>query len=60
MNIPGIIFPRALKQFFWLKILKFFNADPGSLDLGSREEKLRSGIRNKHPGYATLVSDSSL
>ncbi len=25
-----IIFPRAQKPFFWVKILKFFDADPGS------------------------------
>jgi hypothetical protein len=35
-----IIFP----AIFWIKILKFFDADP---------EKNR--IRDKHPGFATLV-----
>jgi hypothetical protein len=25
-----IIFPRAQKPIFWVKILKLFNADPGS------------------------------
>jgi hypothetical protein len=29
----------SLKQFFWVKILKFFDADPG-------RKKLESGIRN--------------
>jgi hypothetical protein len=43
MNIPDHI--------FWVKILKFFDADPGSrtfltLDPGSGEEKFGSGIRN--------------
>jgi len=54
-----IIFPRALNPFFWVKILKFFDADPGS-----GMEKIRiwdgkksdPGIRDreKHPGSATL------
>jgi hypothetical protein len=35
-----------------LKILKFFDADP---DPGSAMEKFGSGIRDKHPGSATLV-----
>jgi hypothetical protein len=29
INIPDHIFPRALSQFFGLKILKFLIADPG-------------------------------
>jgi hypothetical protein len=46
-----IIFPRAQKQlFFGLKILKIFDADPES-----GMEKLRSGIRHKNPGSATLL-----
>jgi hypothetical protein len=44
---------------FGLRILKFFYADPdqgsGIFDPGSGMEKFRSGIRHKHPGYATLV-----
>jgi hypothetical protein len=36
-----IIFPRALKPFFWVKILKFFDADPGS-----GMKKVGSGICN--------------
>ncbi len=57
------IFPRAWEQFFGLKILKFFDAgpDPGSgifltLDPRSGMEKLGSGIQDKHPGFAALVS----
>jgi hypothetical protein len=34
------------------QILKFFDAD---LDPGSEMEKFGSGIRYKHPGYATLA-----
>jgi hypothetical protein len=45
--------------FFGVKILKFFDADPGS---GMKTVRIRdpgwkevgSGIRNKHPGSATL------
>ncbi len=40
-----IIFPRAKKQFFGLKILLF--------DTGSGMEKIR--IRDKHPGSATML-----
>jgi hypothetical protein len=52
-----IIFSRAWKQFFGSKILKFFDADPRSgvfltLDLGTG---MGSGIRDKHPGTATLL-----
>jgi hypothetical protein len=46
--------------FFWVKILKFFDADPGSgmetvriRDAGWK--KVGSGIRDKHPGSATLL-----
>jgi hypothetical protein len=35
--------------FFGVKILKFFDADPGW-------KKVGSGIRDKHPGSATLVA----
>jgi hypothetical protein len=57
------IFLRAWEQFFGLKMLKFFDAgpDPGSrifltLDPGSGMKKLGSGIQDKHPRSATLVS----
>ena len=59
-----IIFFRAYKPFFFaflgVKILKFFDEDPGSgmetvriRDPGWK--KVGSGIRDKHPGSATLV-----
>jgi hypothetical protein len=46
--------------FFWVKILKFFDEDPGS---GMEKVRIRdpgwkkvgSGIRDKHPGSATLA-----
>jgi hypothetical protein len=43
MNIP-VLFLRSKNQYFGLKILKFFDADPdpGSVNPGSR-------IRDKHP-----------
>jgi hypothetical protein len=40
-----------LRNLFWVKILKSFDADPGS-----GMEKFGSGIRYKHPGSATLES----
>jgi hypothetical protein len=45
---------RELETIFWVKILKFFDADPGwkNSNLGSCMEKIR--IRDKHPGSATL------
>jgi hypothetical protein len=54
MNIPDHIF-ESLETIFWVKKLKFFDADPGSenlFDPGSGIEKSR--IRDKHPGSATL------
>ncbi len=51
-----IMFPRALKHFFRLKILKFFDAD---LDSGSGIFLIRDGkirIRDKHPGSVTLIN----
>jgi hypothetical protein len=59
---PASYFRELRNNFFGLKmVLKFFDADadPGSeiflsLDRGSRIEKFRSGIREKHPGSATL------
>jgi hypothetical protein len=38
----------CLETIFWVSILKFLDADPGS-----GMEKIR--IRDKHPGSATLV-----
>jgi hypothetical protein len=49
---PGSYF-RELKTIFCVKILKFFDADPGWKKFGSGMEKIR--IRDKHPGSATLV-----
>ncbi len=43
-----IIFTRAWKQFFELKILKFFAADP---------ESFRSGIENSDPGSGLNFPD---
>jgi hypothetical protein len=50
---------RELRNYFWVKILKFFDADPGS---GIRDgknsdpgwKKLAPGIGDKHPTSATL------
>jgi hypothetical protein len=47
MNIPDPVF-----LFLQLKMLKFFDAYS---DPGSAMEKFGSGIRYKHPGYATLA-----
>jgi hypothetical protein len=47
-----IIFPRAYKPFFWVKILKFFDADPGSGMEKIRIWDGKSQIRD--PGSATL------
>jgi hypothetical protein len=52
----GIIFPRAYKPCFWVKILKFFDADPGS---GMEKVRIRDG-KKSDPGSgktsATLVN----
>jgi hypothetical protein len=47
MNNPDHM-SESLETIFWLKKLKFFDADAGS-----RMEKIR--IRDKHPGSATLL-----
>jgi len=47
MKIPDHI-SKSLGTIFWVKILKFFDSDPGS---GMK----KSRIRYKHPGSATLV-----
>jgi hypothetical protein len=61
MNIPDYS-SESLETDFRVKILIFFDAgpDPGSeifliLDPGSRMQKFESGIRDKHPGSATLI-----
>jgi hypothetical protein len=56
INIPDHI-SESLETIFWVKKLKFFDADPGSeifltLDPGSGMEKNR--FRDKHPGTAAL------
>jgi hypothetical protein len=67
---PGSYFPELRNHFFGffgVKILKFFDANPGSgiQDPGWRQfvsgiqdpgwKKVGSGIRDKHPGSATLT-----
>jgi hypothetical protein len=68
---PGSYF-LEFRNHFLGKILKFFDADPGSgmekfgsgmekfvygmEKFGSGTEKVGSGIRDKHPGSATLES----
>jgi hypothetical protein len=47
MNNPDHI-SESLEPIFWVKILEFFDVDPGS-----GMEKIR--IRDKHPGSATLL-----
>ncbi len=61
MNNPDHIYER-LKTIFWVKILKFFDVDPGwkNSDPGFGMEKVGSGIRDKHPGSATLVDKTKL
>ncbi len=61
MNIPGHI-SESLGTIFGVKILKFIDTDPDpgsriylSLDPGLK--KFGSGIQDKHPGSATLVSN---
>ncbi len=57
---PKSYFRELKKTIFWVKILKFFDVDPGSgMDkIRIRDpgwNKVGPGIRNKHPGSATLV-----
>jgi hypothetical protein len=52
MNNPDHI-SENLETIFWVKILKFFDANPGWKKFGSGMEKIR--IRKKHPGSAALV-----
>jgi hypothetical protein len=54
---------QSLKTILWVKILKFFDADPESgkeenSDPGSGMEKIR--IQDKHPGSATLLRGTEL
>ena len=54
-ELPGSYFPELRNHFFGflgVKILKFFDADPGWRQFGSGMEKSR--IRDKHPGSTTL------
>jgi hypothetical protein len=48
MNNPDHI-SESLETIFWVKILKFFDADPGS-----GMEKFGSGTRDNHPESTTL------
>jgi hypothetical protein len=66
MNIPDHI-SEILETKFWIKILKFFDADvdpdPGSGNLFDPASWIREGkiqIHDKHPGSATLVSRLTL
>jgi hypothetical protein len=52
MNNPDHI-SESSKTIFLVKILKFFDADPGWKKFGYGMEQIR--IRDKHPGFATLV-----
>jgi hypothetical protein len=56
---PGSYFLELRNHFFWVKILKFFKADPefGVERVRIRDpgwKKVGSGIRDKHSGSATL------
>jgi hypothetical protein len=58
MNKSDHIF-KSLETIFFVKILKFFDADPGSgmetVRIRDRVwKKVGSGIWDKHPGSATL------
>jgi hypothetical protein len=54
MNIPDHI-SESLKIIFRVKILQFFDAD---VDPGRK--KFGSGIQDKHPGSATLVTPTRM
>ncbi len=51
MNILDHI-SKSLKLIFWVKILKFFDEDPGIFLTWIRDGEIQ--IRDKHPGSATL------
>jgi hypothetical protein len=50
---PGSYFLELRNNFLGVKILKFFDADPGWRQFESGMEQSR--IRDKHPGSATLA-----
>jgi hypothetical protein len=52
MNNPDHI-SESLETIFWVKILNFFDADPGWKKFESRMENIRIG--DKHPGSSTLI-----
>jgi hypothetical protein len=54
MNNPDHI-SNSLETLFWVKILKFFDADPGCKKFGSRMEK--SGIRD--PGKKSRIRNTA-
>jgi hypothetical protein len=56
MNHPDHI-SESVKTIFWVKIIKFFEADPEWKKFGSGMEKFRiwDFMRDKHPGSATLT-----
>jgi hypothetical protein len=63
MNTPDYFSERNSKQFLGLKYLNslmlirirnIFDPESGIRDVGSGMEKFGSGIRDKHPGSATL------
>jgi hypothetical protein len=51
-------FSESLEKIFWVKILRFFDADPGWKKFRSGMEKIR--IREKHPGSATLKKSRAI
>jgi hypothetical protein len=56
MNIPDLIFEN-LVSVFWVKYTSVLLCGSGVLNLvnsGSVMEKIGTGIRDKHPGFATL------
>jgi hypothetical protein len=55
INVPDHI-SESLETIFGLKILKFFDADPGSGIFLSRIRDGKNRIRDKHPGPATLLN----
>jgi hypothetical protein len=59
MNNPDHI-SESLETIFWVKILKFFDADPGfeKEEIRIRDgKKFGSRIRKKHTGSATLLRE---
>jgi hypothetical protein len=57
MNNPDHIF-ESLDTIFWVKILKFFDADPGWKKFGSGMEKIRTrNGKNSDPGSGINIPD---